>query len=1006
MRRFIASEYSTHIIIGMTLFLLLYFLGLNDYLIFHTIAEFFSIIVAFSIFMVVWNSRWFLENAYFLFIGISFLFVSGLDLLHALAYEGVGIFESTNNNLAMQLWIAARYLQSGSFLVAPLLLKKRLNTRFVFIGYFAIFLFVIAAIFYSNIFPETLVGDNVITPFKKASDLAISFLYLLSLILLLRRKEEFDRLIFKLIASSLVASLVSELCFLFYGDPYSIFNMAGLFLKIIAFYLIYKAVIEIGLQKPYRLFLRDVKQHEEALVRSNDFNKTLLNTIPFFMDIIDEEGNILFLNKKLASVFGESTIGKKCWDVYRHNRKRCSNCPLKNKIVVGYSSSIETGGFWGEKTYKIIYTGMIFQGKKAILEIFRDITKQKTVEGVMKDGRLYAESIVNTVRMPLVVLDFDLKIISANWFFYRSYGFLEEETVGNKFYEIYDNYWDLAELRKKLEDLVKLNISILDLEIVHSFPSIGRRTLLFTARRIYEAGYQKQKILLSISDITERKNWEDRIAASEERYRNLFDTANDAIITIDVKNNAITSWNSSAEKIFGWTAEEVIGKSLPKLIVPPDMSGEREKMIKDVLQGKDISAAETIRLRKDGTRINVSLSFFRIINAKKEVIGLCGIIRDITRRKENERKLKLHAKMLEKMTNDLKKFQLAVANASDLIIITNSKGIVIYANDVLEKITGYSKKEVIGKNTGTLWNNQIDTAFHNNLLKTIKEEKKPFVGELVSFKKNGEKYYSELRVSPILSENNEVMFFVAIERDITKEKEINRAKTEFVSIASHELRTPLANMSLSIEMLLDNIAGELNGEQKNYLRGLHNDVKGMTELVDALLNISRIELGTLVINSEPTNIVDIVDAVLNGFASQIKKKELEIKKEYAKNIPIISTDRNIMRIIIRNIFSNSIKYTSGGGKINCLVRRQENEVIIKISDNGCGIPQNQQNKIFEKLFRANNAVKITNQGVGLGLYIVKSMLERCGGRVWFEAEENKGATFYIAIPLGGMEECK
>ncbi len=354
----------------------------------------------------------------------------------------------------------------------------------------------------------------------------------------------------------------------------------------------------------------------------------------------------------------------------------------------------------------------------------------------------------------------------------------------------------------------------------------------------------------------------------------------------------------------------------------------------------------------------------------------------------------------------MKKFQLAVANASDLIVITNSNGIMLYANDILEEITGYTKKEVIGKNIGTLWNSQTDSAFHDNLLKTIKEDKKIFIGELIGFKKNGEKYYSELRISPILDENNEVMFFVVIGRDVTREKEINRAKTEFVSIASHELRTPLANMSLSVEMLLDNIAGELSGEQRNYLRGMQGEVRGMAELVDALLNISRIELGTLVINLEPANIIGVVEAVLNSFTSQIKNKELEINKEYGKNIPIINMDRNIMRIIIRNIFSNSIKYTPRGGKINCLIKRQEKEIIIKISDNGCGIPRDQQNKIFKKLFRADNAVKITNKGVGLGLYIVKSMLERCGGRVWFESEENKGATFYIAVPLERPEEGK
>ncbi len=778
-------------------------------------------------------------------------------------------------------------------------------------------------------------------------------------------------------------------------------NISGLILKILAFYFLYKAVVEIGLQKPRRLFLRGTKQREEELLKSDRFNKTMLNALPFYMDIIDENGNIIFLNKKMLAVFGESVIGKKCWEIYRDNKKMCGDCPLKKGIKIGHVSSIEAGGFYGGKIYKIIHTGINFQGKKALMKIIRDVTEEKTIEEVLQESKIYAESIVNTVRMPLIVLDFDLKVISANWFFYRSCGFLEEKTIGRFFYEIYGHHWDIGDLRKKLEDLIKRNFSFYDLEISHNFPAIGRRTMLFTARRIYQVGHKKQMILLSIMDITERKNAEDRIRASEEKYRNIFDGANDAIISID-RNDAVTSWNKSAERIFGWSANEAMGKKLASLIVPPNFLKERNARVEFGLKGNSLAGLETVRMRKNGEKINVSLSFFPIITAKNEIAGLSGIIRDITQRKSNEEKLKRRACELKKLTKELKKFQNAVNNAFDIIFITDPKGVILYINKAAEKFTGYSEKEIIGKKAEVLWGNMTDSRFYYDFWRTIKDEKKSFVGDIVNQRKNGEKYYAEMRISPVFDNENKVIFYVGIERDVSGEKEINRAKTEFVSIASHELRTPLSNMSLSVEMLLDNIAGNLNKDQKEYLTGLHGDIKEMTELVDALLNTSRIELGTLIVDSELTDILEVNEAVLKSLASQIKKKDLEIKKEGASSLPLVNIDRNLTRIILRNIYTNSIKYTPPKGKIICRISADEKKILLKISDNGCGIPKDQQDKIFSKLFRARNAVRTSNKGVGLGLYIVKSMADRCGLDVWFESEENQGTAFYVSIPLSGM----
>ena len=243
----------------------LYLTSLHSYLLFHSLAEIFSIVVACGIFMIAWNSRQFLENNYLLFIGIAYLFVGGLDLLHTLAYKGMGVFQGDSANLATQLWLAARYMESLSLLVAPLVLDRKLKSRFVGIGYSLVFFILVASIFYWRIFPDCFVEGVGLTPFKKLSEYIICFILAISVVLVVRKKKEFDKVVLHLLVASILLTIAAELAFTHYISVYGISNLFGHFLKILSFYLIYKAIIQTGLTKPYDLLFRNLKQSEEAL---------------------------------------------------------------------------------------------------------------------------------------------------------------------------------------------------------------------------------------------------------------------------------------------------------------------------------------------------------------------------------------------------------------------------------------------------------------------------------------------------------------------------------------------------------------------------------------------------------------------------------------------------------------------------------------------------------------------------------------------------------------------
>jgi len=236
----------------------LYYISTFNYVLFHSLAEMFSIVIAFGIYMFAWNSRRFLKNDYILFLGIAYLFIGSLDFIHTLAYPGMGVFEGGGStNLAAQLWIASRYIESISLLTAFLFLRRKLNPRTQVAVYTIVTGFLLASILYWNIFPLTFVEGVGLTPFKKISEYLISLILLASLFVLYENKKKFDEKVFKLLASAIVVTVGAELAFTFYISAYGFSNLVGHYLKIISFYLIYKAVIEIGLEKPFRLLLLD-----------------------------------------------------------------------------------------------------------------------------------------------------------------------------------------------------------------------------------------------------------------------------------------------------------------------------------------------------------------------------------------------------------------------------------------------------------------------------------------------------------------------------------------------------------------------------------------------------------------------------------------------------------------------------------------------------------------------------------------------------------------------------
>ena len=296
----------------------LYLTNIYSRFLFHSLAEIFRIAVAVAVFMLVWNVRQSLDNTYLKFIGVAYVFVCSLDILHTIASQETGVFGEAGANLAAQLWIGARCLEGASLLLAPFSLGRKLKMRFVLAAYAAATSLLLAIIFYRPLFPAALAEGTGLTPFAKLSGLLVVFMFVASMALLIKKRDQFDLAVRRLLVTSIAFTVLSELCLSFYAPVQEFRFFLGHVFKIIAFYCIYKAIIETGLARPLGALFRNLKASEDALRKERDFIAGVLSTGDVMVAVLDREGRIVRANKAAERLTGysfEELRGKQPWNL-------------------------------------------------------------------------------------------------------------------------------------------------------------------------------------------------------------------------------------------------------------------------------------------------------------------------------------------------------------------------------------------------------------------------------------------------------------------------------------------------------------------------------------------------------------------------------------------------------------------------------------------------------------------------------------------------------------------
>ncbi len=365
------------------------------------------------------------------------------------------------------------------------------------------------------------------------------------------------------------------------------------------------------------------------------------------------------------------------------------------------------------------------------------------------------------------------------------------------------------------------------------------------------------------------------------------------------------------------------------------------------------------------------------------------------------------------LLGDVHIFQSIVNASTEAILVTDLDGNTIYVNPAWEKITGFSFGEVKNNNPRFLRSSKTPQLVYKKMWDALKSGEPFTTEEIINRKKDGAEYETYFSVFPIKSQKGEVLFYGSLHQDIARRKESDRVRGDFVSLVSHQLNTPLSVINWYSQMLLSGRVGELNHKQIQYLNEISYSVKRVVNLVNALLNVSRVEMGTFSVAPEPVSLAGVAEGVLGELAGKFAEKKLILEKKYDETLVSINADPKIIWIVFQNLLTNAIKYTPDGGKISVSISKDSENALIKVTDTGYGIPGEQKSQIFTKMFRADNVKTKDIEGNGLGLYIVKATLEAAGGKIWFESVEGpssaeamagkQGSTFYVTIPLSGMK---
>lgn len=514
------------------------------------------------------------------------------------------------------------------------------------------------------------------------------------------------------------------------------------------------------------------------------------------------------------------------------------------------------------------------------------------------------------------------------------------------------------------------------------------------SKLIYDDNGNPLEIVGSWSDITWSKKTEEKIQYQAQLVENV----SDAIISTDLDFRIIT-WNKAAELIYGWKAEEIIGKKVMKTITVEYPYDEPKTVVKQVFE-RGSWKGEVIQPRKDGILLNILASVSLLKDITGKPIGIVAINHDISDRKLAENKLK---ESEEKFRN--------IAEQSSLGLIIQQEGLIKFVNSAVADISEYSLQKI--KNWSTKDVKRIiyseDLPIFNEKLGYIERENlhhsEHFECRILA--KKGRMKWVDIIIKPMIFLKKKALFISLVDITAKKEleedlKEISRLKSELLSRTSHELKTPLVSIKGYADLLLTQHYEDLDFYTISILHEIKQGCSRLESLIKDLLETSKLESGEIDLNKTEEDLAFLIRFCVRDLKGLIENRKHELILQINDEMITLFEKERIYEVII-NLISNAIKYTPKNGKIIIRSEIQNKRYIISVQDTGIGLTEEEKAKIFKKfgkVERYGQGLDVVSEGSGLGLYISKKIIELHEGNMWVESEgRKKGSVFYFSLPI-------
>jgi len=643
----------------------------------------------------------------------------------------------------------------------------------------------------------------------------------------------------------------------------------------------------------------------------------------------------------------------------------------------------------GEKFWVKTKGQPIFDSNGKVAQYFamiEDITEKKQADFKLMESEDRLSFLIRNLQTGIILEDENRKLLLTNKKSCSMFGFDKdpEDLMGMDLSKSAEDFKLLFKnpdvFAERLNKIFKIKNPVINEELELVDGRFFERSYI----PIFRDGIYKGS-LRSYVDITIKKNHEIILQNEKQKYSNIIANMNLGLIEVNL-NDEITMANQSFCEISGYSLEELIGSKSSELLV----SEEGKRIIKDrrSVRKKGVSDSYEVKIiNNKGEKRYWLISGAPNYNSNGEIVGTIGINLDITDQKEQEERLYLLSLIAEKNIN--------------AVVVSDKEGKIEWANTSFEAMSGYSMEEFVGKKPGHFLQGPETNVETVNYMKDRIERGLPFNCEIINYSKSGQKYWVSIQGQALYNKEGEIVKFFAIEENVTQKKELEQQKEgllnslaqsnkeleDYAQIVSHDLKSPLRSIHSLLTWIKEDNDKVFTDQTLNYFSMMENKVEKMDRLIEGILTYSKIDKEDL--SLEMVNTQQIIKGII-----AIIHVPKHIKVTIKNSLPVIYADRYRIQQLFQNIIGNAVNYIDKEiGSVEISSEEFENHYVFSIKDNGIGIAK----KHYKKIFETFQSLTTSEHSTGLGLSIVKKIVEKYNGEIWIESEEGVGSTFFIKL---------